>query len=107
MVDVIANPDHIPVWDAAARGEPVDRDTFFRGYQATVDWPSCRFFEDQHGRIVDSPAAFASADDPRDSRDRSAGWRSQTDAREPSEDDRRFDPVAYEDAGLVAFTSFS
>ena len=34
------------VWDAAARGEPVDWEALFRGYQATVDWPGCNFYEE-------------------------------------------------------------
>jgi hypothetical protein len=54
MVDVLANPDHVLVWDAAARGDPVDWDALFRGYQATVDWPSCRFFEDQMRHYPDA-----------------------------------------------------
>jgi hypothetical protein len=44
MTEVLAHPEHIPVWDAAARGEPVDWEALFRGYQATVDWPGCNFY---------------------------------------------------------------
>jgi hypothetical protein len=44
MVEVLAHPDHVPVWDAAARGEPVDWEALFRGYQATVDYPGCNFY---------------------------------------------------------------
>jgi hypothetical protein len=44
MTEVLAHPEHIPAWDAAARGEPVDWEALFRGYQATVDWPGCNFY---------------------------------------------------------------
>src|SRR4051794_12747379 len=32
MVEVLAHPEHVRVWDAAARGEPVDWEALFRGY---------------------------------------------------------------------------
>jgi hypothetical protein len=46
MVDVLANLGHARVWNAAARRVPVDWDALFQGYQATVDWPSCNFYEE-------------------------------------------------------------
>ena len=46
MIEVIGHPDHISVWDAAARGEKVDWEKLFEGYQATVDWPGCELFEE-------------------------------------------------------------
>ena len=46
MTEVLAHPEHVAVWDAAARGESVDWETLFHGYQATVDWPGCNFFEE-------------------------------------------------------------
>jgi hypothetical protein len=46
MSEVIAHPQHVPVWEAAGRGEPVDWEALFRGYQATVDWPGCHFYRD-------------------------------------------------------------
>src|SRR3954470_4070353 len=42
MTEVL--PEHMRTWDAAARGEPVDWESLFRGYQATVDWPACNFY---------------------------------------------------------------
>lgn len=45
MVEVMANPDHIPVWQAAAEGKPVDWRKLFAGYQAAVDWPPSAFYE--------------------------------------------------------------
>jgi hypothetical protein len=46
MSEVLSHPEHIPVWDAAARGEPVDWEALLRGYQATVDWPGCNFSQE-------------------------------------------------------------
>jgi hypothetical protein len=43
MSEVLAHPRHAQVWDAAARGQPVDWEALFQGYQATVDWPGCNF----------------------------------------------------------------
>jgi hypothetical protein len=39
MVEVFGHPEHVPLWHAAYRGEPVDWDTVFAGYVACVDWP--------------------------------------------------------------------
>ncbi|MEM7112121.1 MAG: sulfotransferase family protein [Chloroflexota bacterium] len=44
MADVLAHPEHIPFWQAAARGDSVDWSTFFADYAATVDWPSTPFW---------------------------------------------------------------
>src|SRR4051812_19647780 len=46
MVEVLAHPEHVPVWDAAGRGESVDWEMLFRGYQATVDYPGCNFYQE-------------------------------------------------------------
>jgi Sulfotransferase domain len=43
MTEVLARPGHARVWDDAARGEPVDWESLFRGYRATVDWPGCEW----------------------------------------------------------------
>ena len=39
MVEVFGHPEHVPMWHAAFRGEPVDWDAVFDGYVACVDWP--------------------------------------------------------------------
>ena len=46
MTEVFAHPRHARLWDAAARGEAVDWEALFRGYQATVDWPGCNFYRE-------------------------------------------------------------
>ena len=40
-------PDHRDVWARAHRGEAVDYDALFEGFQATVDWPSCNLWQAQ------------------------------------------------------------
>jgi hypothetical protein len=44
MTEVFAHPEHVPVWHAAARGEPVDWHALFAGYRAGVDWPQGSFW---------------------------------------------------------------
>jgi hypothetical protein len=44
MLEVINNPGEDQRWLAASRGEDVDWDDLFEGYQAAVDWPSCHFY---------------------------------------------------------------
>lgn len=46
MTDVFEHPEHIRMWEAATRGEPVDWDELFAGYQATVDWPGAAFYRE-------------------------------------------------------------
>jgi hypothetical protein len=46
MTEVLAHMEDARVWDAAARAETVDWDALFGGYQATVDWPGCSFYEE-------------------------------------------------------------
>jgi hypothetical protein len=46
MTDVLAHKEDARVWDAAARGKPVDWESLFAGYQATVDWPGCSFYRE-------------------------------------------------------------
>jgi hypothetical protein len=45
-LEVFASLDQARTWDAATRGEPVDWDRLFAGYQATVDLPSCLFYRE-------------------------------------------------------------
>lgn len=45
MQELFQHPEHAEVWLRAWRGEPVDWPAFFAGYQATVDWPGCTFYQ--------------------------------------------------------------
>ena len=44
MIELLGNPEHVSHWEAAARGDTVDWDTLFQGYQATVDFPGCTYY---------------------------------------------------------------
>jgi len=46
MTEVFAHPWHADVWVAAARGETADLDAVLEGYESTVDWPACAFYEE-------------------------------------------------------------
>ena len=54
MKEVFPNPEHIPLWQAAAEGKPVDWDRLFEGYQATVDWPGCTFYKELMAHYPDA-----------------------------------------------------
>ena len=57
MAEVFVHPEHVAVWHAAARGEPVDWHALFAGYAAAVDWPVGSFWPEVS-------AAFPDALDP-------------------------------------------
>ena len=46
MVDVFANPEQLPHWQAAADGQPVDWDEVFAGYTAATGWPSAHYWRE-------------------------------------------------------------
>ncbi|MGF1470374.1 MAG: sulfotransferase family protein [Rubrobacteraceae bacterium] len=46
MFEVDENPKHAEVWDAAARGEPVDLKGLLEDYGSIVDWPGCTFYKE-------------------------------------------------------------
>ena len=54
MKEVFANPTHAPIWQAAAEGKPVDWDALLEGYQATVDWPGCTFYQELMEKYPDA-----------------------------------------------------
>jgi hypothetical protein len=62
MTDVLTHLGHAPVWEAAARGEPIDWDALLEGYQATVDWPACTFYEELMRRYPDAKVILTTRD---------------------------------------------
>ncbi|HWS45230.1 MAG TPA: sulfotransferase [Acidimicrobiia bacterium] len=46
MLEVFSHPEHIPVWQAAVDGEPVDWNAVMDGYVAAVDWPAAAFWRE-------------------------------------------------------------
>ena len=46
MVDALwGDTSRVPLWQAAANGEDVDWQAVFAGFDSTVDWPGCTFYE--------------------------------------------------------------
>jgi hypothetical protein len=45
MIDVARQPELLPAWQAAVDGAPVDWKEVFDGWESTVDWPACTFWE--------------------------------------------------------------
>lgn len=55
MIDLIRDPDNVDPWhDAAVRGEK-DWDAMFSGYDSTIDWPGCTFWEELIEVYPDAP----------------------------------------------------
>jgi hypothetical protein len=46
MRNVLDHRDRLPLWEAAADGEPVNWDAVFAGYEASVDWPGAAFWRE-------------------------------------------------------------
>ena len=46
FIEMLKNPEHIPIWEAAARGETVDWDKLLKGFQATTDAPACHYYRE-------------------------------------------------------------
>ena len=46
MVELFEHPEHLPLWEAAMRGESVEWEELFAGYQSTADWPGAAFYKE-------------------------------------------------------------
>ena len=44
MSESLEQPAHWPLWEQAARGEAVDWDAIFKGWESTTDAPACHFY---------------------------------------------------------------
>ncbi|MCX6046471.1 MAG: sulfotransferase family protein [Chloroflexi bacterium] len=42
---LMKHPEHADTWVDALHGRPVDWKTFFKDYQATVDYPGCNYYQ--------------------------------------------------------------
>ncbi len=65
MMEVPQNPDHVESWLKATRGEEVDWPGLFQGYQASVDWPACNFWEVQLKAFPDARVVLSERDPKR------------------------------------------
>jgi hypothetical protein len=59
MIDVIRTRDHLAEWQAAANGERVDWSEVFDGWESTVDWPGCTFWEEISETYPDAPVLLS------------------------------------------------
>lgn len=50
MDEVLVNPQHVPVWERAINGQPIDWEEIYSGYAATVDWPGAAFWPELTSR---------------------------------------------------------
>jgi Sulfotransferase domain len=46
MFEVFQHPQHVPLWEAAVREEPVGWAEIFGDFRATVDWPGAAFWRE-------------------------------------------------------------
>lgn len=46
MSEAFEHPEHVSLWEAAIRGEPLDWEKIFGSYQAAVDWPTSAFYKE-------------------------------------------------------------
>lgn len=54
MFEVRENPDQLPFWAAAVRGEAMDWDTVFANYNSSVDWPSAAYWRELSDQFADA-----------------------------------------------------
>ena len=54
MVELLRHPEDVVHWERANRGEPVDWDTLFVGYRATVDYPGYLHYQTLMQRYPDA-----------------------------------------------------
>jgi hypothetical protein len=65
MTEVFAHPGHAEFWGSAWRGEPVDWEGVLGGYEATVDWPACTFYEELMERYPEAKVLLSVRDPER------------------------------------------
>jgi sulfotransferase family protein len=65
MTEIYQHPDRVPLFRAAAAGEPVDWDAVFAGYESTVDWPGVSFWRELVARYPDAKVLLTVRDPER------------------------------------------
>ncbi|MFP6747858.1 MAG: sulfotransferase [Alphaproteobacteria bacterium] len=88
MLEVLNRPEYADAWHDAAQGGAADWDAIFRGYQATVDWPACHFWEPLAAHYPEAKVILTV-------RDEEAWWQSmsKTILRNFQDDDETLDPA--------------
>lgn len=62
MIDLVRDPGPLPYWRAAAAGEAVDWNEALGGWESTVDWPGCTFWEQMADTWPDAPILLSVRD---------------------------------------------
>ena len=62
MIDLIRDPTPLPYWQAAADGEEVDWTEALDGWESTIDWPGCTFWEEMAEIWPDAPVLLSVRD---------------------------------------------
>ncbi|MEU4802848.1 sulfotransferase family protein [Actinosynnema sp. NPDC023587] len=65
MVTAVERPEHLRLWNAAHRGDRVDWDQVFAGFESTVDWPACDFRPELVERYPDAKVVLTVRDPER------------------------------------------
>jgi hypothetical protein len=65
MIEVFARMRDAGIWAAAGRGEPVDWDSLFAGFRATVDFPSCMFYRELMAKYPEAKVVLTVRDPER------------------------------------------
>jgi hypothetical protein len=91
MVEVVGHAEHVPVWQQANDGDPVDWDALFEGYGSAVDWPVAAFWRELAEHYDDAVVLLSE-------RDGADGWWRSANATifevsaQPRPDDAVFGP---------------
>ena len=62
MMEVFPRPEHVAMWHRLAFGNPIDWDELFDGFQATVDWPSARWWREIAAHYPDAKVLLSVRD---------------------------------------------
>jgi hypothetical protein len=54
MMEILGDPEQIPLWTAAIEGRPVDWVAILHRYRAIVDWPGSAFWPELHAANPDA-----------------------------------------------------
>jgi hypothetical protein len=62
MIDLIRDPTPLPYWQAAVAGDDVDWRQALEGWESTVDWPACSFWEELVDTWPEAPVLLSVRD---------------------------------------------
>ena len=60
--EVFQNPEHVPCWNAAADGAPLDWAVPFEGYASSTGWPGCAFHDELLARYPEAKVVLGVRD---------------------------------------------